>query len=160
MMCLIGGGRNIKGFQSLLSKAEIILPYVLIVIGLFFLARAMHHHHHHDDSCHNSGRIIRRNGPLGSLILGMTLALAFCPESAVFYFGLMLPLAMSSSVSIFIPLAFAMAAAVPVIIIAYIMHKAVNKAQKISDTFEMFQRVLNGVTGLLFISIAIFLLME
>lgn len=160
LMCLIGGGRNIEGFQSFLSKAEIILPYVLIIIGLFFLMRSLHHHHHHDDNCHNSGTIIRRNGPLGSLILGITLAFAFCPESAVFYFGLMIPLAMNSAVSIFIPLAFALAAAVPVIIIAYIMNRAVDKAQKISHTFEVFQQILNGVTGVLFIAIAIFLLLE
>lgn len=160
MMCLIGGGRNIEGFQSLLSKAEIILPYILISIGIFFLFRTIHHHHHHDDNCHNSGQLIRRNGPLGSLILGMTLALAFCPESAVFFFGLMLPLAMNSTVSIFIPLVFALAAAIPVIIIAYLMNSAVNKAQKISNTFEIFQRILNGVTGILFIVIAILLLLE
>ncbi len=160
LMCLIGGGKNIKGVEILLSKGEIALPFVLVLIGIFMLSRAFHHHHHHDESCHNSGTIIKRNGPLGAIILGMTLALAFCPESAVFYFGLMIPLAMKSSISIIIPIVFAIAAALPVAVIAYLMSKAVNKVQSISHAFETFQKILNAVTGLLFIIIAILLWLE
>lgn len=159
LMCLIGGGKNIKGFEQLLSQGETILPYVLILIGIFMLTRAFHRHKH-EENCHNSSTIIKRNGPLGSLILGMTLALAFCPESAVFYFGLMLPLAMNSNISIFIPIIFALAAAIPVVIIAYVMKKTYNQAQKISHSFETFQLILNAVTGILFIIIAVSLLME
>lgn len=159
LMCLIGGGRNIKGFEQIVSQSEVILPYVLIAIGLFMLTRAFHRHEH-EDNCHNSKTIIKRNGPLGSLILGMTLALAFCPESAVFYFGLMIPLAMSSSISILIPIVFALAAAIPVAVIAYAMSKTYNQVQKISHTFDTFQMVLNGLTGILFIIIAVLLLIE
>lgn len=160
MMCLIGGGRNIEGFQALVSKAEVIIPYILFIIGLYLIVRAFHHHHHDGDNCHNSGTLIRRNGPLGSLILGMILALAFCPESAIFYFGIMLPLAVKTSASIFIPLVFSVAAALPVLTIAFIMRKAVDGVHKISHSFEVFQSILNAVTGVLFIIIAILLLME
>ena len=160
LMCLIGGGRNVEGVQILLSKAEMVLPYALFAIGLFMLARAFHTHHHDGESCHHSGQIIRRNGPLGSLILGMTLALAFCPESAVFYFGLMLPLSMSSTAGLLIPLVFALAASIPVLILAGLMVKASNKAQAISHTFEHAQQGLNALTGLLFIAGGILLLVE
>lgn len=159
LMCLIGGGKNIKGFELLLSKGETVLPYILIIIGIFMISRAFHHHEH-EENCHNSKPLIKRNGPLGSLILGMTLALAFCPESAVFYFGLMIPLAMSSSISIFIPIVYALACAIPVVIIAYLMSKTYSQAQKISKSFDLFQQILNGITGILFIIIAILLLIE
>lgn len=157
LMCLIGGGKNIKGFELLVTKGETVLPYILIALGIFMLSRAFHHHHH-SESCHNSGTIIRRNGPLGAIILGMTLALAFCPESAVFYFGLMIPLAMNSSISILIPIAFAIAASVPVVVIAYLMNKAYYKTQKISSSLETFQTIINAVTGILFLVIAALLL--
>lgn len=159
LMCLIGGGKNIKGFELLVTKGETVLPYILIALGIFMLSRAFHHHHH-SESCHNSGTIIRRNGPLGAIILGMTLALAFCPESAVFYFGLMIPLAMNSSISILIPIAFAIAASVPVVVIAYLMNKAYDKTQKISSSLETFQTIINAVTGILFLVIAALLLSE
>lgn len=158
-MCLIGGGSNIKCLQSILSKAEVIVPYVLIIIGIFFLYRAFHLHHHNDD-CHNNKRIIKRSGPLGSLILGMSLALAFCPESAIFYFGMMIPLSITSNVGALIPLVFGLSASIPVIVIAWIMQKAVNGAEKLSHSFEHFQQWLNGITGVLFLLIAILLFCE
>ena len=159
-MCLIGGGANVVGLQQVLSKAEVILPYVLIALGLYMLYRAFHRHHHHGDNCHNSGRIIKRNGPLGSLVLGMTLAFAFCPESAIFYFGMMIPLSISSSVGAIVPLVFGLSASIPVVAIAWMMNKAVNGAERLSRGFEYFQQGLNGVTGLLFIAIAILLMTQ
>ncbi len=159
-MCLIGGGSNVAGLQNVLSMAEVAVPYVLIILGIYLIYRVFRKHHHHGDDCHNSGRIIKRNGPLGSLVLGMTLALAFCPESAIFYFGMMIPLSISSNVGAIVPLVFGLAASIPVIVIAWLMHKAVNGAAKLSHGFEHFQQWLNGITGVLFILIAILLFME
>ena len=157
-MCLIGGGSNIAGLQNVLSKAEIAIPYVLIVIGIYLISRTFRHHHHDGEHCHNSGRIIKRNGPLGSLILGMTLALAFCPESAIFYFGMMIPLSITSTVGAAVPLVFGLAASMPVVLMAWLMQKAVNGAERFSHSFEHFQQWLNGITGILFIGIALLLL--
>ena len=157
-MCLIGGGKNVEGLREVLSLAEVAVPYVLIAIGLYLLYRAAHHHHHDGENCHNSGRIIKRNGPLGSLILGMTLALAFCPESAIFYFGMMIPLSITSQVGAAVPLVFGLAASVPVAVLAWVMHRAVSGAERMSRGFEQFQQWLNGVTGVLFIAIATLLL--
>ncbi len=160
LMCLIGGGKNVAGVQILLSKAEIVVPYALIIIGVFMLTRAFYHHHHDGENCHHSGQIIRLGGPLGSLILGMTLALAFCPESAVFYFGLMLPLSMTSSAGLLVAPVFAFAASLPVLALAWIMAKATQKAEQVSHAFEHAQQVLNVLTGLLFIAAGILLLLE
>lgn len=160
LMCLIGGGSNISGFSNILSKTEVVLPYLLIAIGLYLLTRAFHHHVHHGDSCHHSGQIIRRNGSLGSLILGMTLALAFCPESAIFYFGIMLPLSVKTDVGVAMPLIFGIGASVPVVLISWIMHVAMDKAKKLSDSFERFQQILNIITGLLFLLLAYIILSE
>ncbi|MBQ9666721.1 MAG: sulfite exporter TauE/SafE family protein [Bacteroidaceae bacterium] len=159
-MCLIGGGKNVEGLQQVLSWAEIAVPYVLIALGIYLIYRAFHHHHHDGENCHNSGKIIKRNGPLGSLVLGMTLALAFCPESAIFYFGMMIPLSLSSHVGAIVPLVFALAASLPVVVIAWLMNKAVNGAERLSRGFEHFQQWLNGVTGVLFVVIAVLLLIE
>lgn len=158
LMCLIGGGKNIEGVQALLEKAEIAVPYVLIAFGIYMLYRAFCHHHHDGENCHNSGQMIRRNGPLGALVLGMTLALAFCPESAIFYFGIMLPLSISSNVGFLLPLTFGVGASIPVIIMSWIMLKTMDKAKNISALFDNFQQWINAITGILFISIAFILL--
>lgn len=159
-MCLVGGGRNIAGLQHVLSMAEVAVPYILIVLGIYLIYRAFHHHHHDGENCHNSGRIIKRNGPLGSLILGMALAFAFCPESAIFYFGMMIPLSISSNMGALVPLTFGLSASIPVLVIAWLMNKAVTGAEKLSRRFEQFQQWLNGITGILFILIAVMLLAQ
>ena len=159
-LCLIGGGKNIDGIRETLAYAEVAVPYVLITLGIYLLYRTFHYHNHDGENCHNSGKIIRRNGSLGSLILGMTLALAFCPESAIFYFGMMIPLSISSHAGAIVPLVFGVAASLPVIVIAWLMHKAVSGAERLSKGFKYFQQWLNGVTGVLFIVIAILLFIE
>ena len=159
-MCLIGGGKNITGLQNLLSKAEAAVPYILMALAIFLITRCFRPHHHHDDSCHNSGTIIKRNGPLGSLVLGMSLALAFCPESDIFYFGMMIPLSVNSQMGALIPLVFAVSASLPVIIIAWLMKTAVNGAEKISKGFEHFQLWLNVIAAIIFIIIAVLMLLN
>lgn len=158
LMCLTGGGSNIQGIEAILSYGELILPYILIAIGVYLLYRAFHHHEHHGDDCHNCGKLIKRNGPLGSLILGMTLALAFCPESAIFFFGILLPLAIKSDVGLALPPIFAIGAGIPVLFFGWLMHKAFNKALTLSGHFSHFQQVLNAITGVIFILLAIMLI--
>ena len=88
----------------------------------------------------------------------LILALAFCPESAVFYFGLMLPLATTSTAGLLVPPVFAIGAALPVLCIAFIMQKATDKAKSLSHSMEHLQRVLNILTGVIFVIIAVLLL--
>lgn len=160
LMCLIGGGRNIDGIASLLSKAEIVVPYFLYIIGFFLLYRAFRpHHHHQGENCHNSGEMIHRNGPLGALILGMTLAFAFCPESAVFYFGLMLPLSITSQAGVLVPLLFAITASIPVLFLAWAIKKTLTQADMLNITFEHAQQWINGIVGFLFVLMATLLLL-
>lgn len=156
-MYLIGKGWNTEGLQRMLSWAEVAVPYVLIVIGAYLFYRIFHHQHH-GENCHNSGKIIQHEKPFGSFLLGMALALAFCPESAIFYFGIMIPLSLSSQAGVIVPLIFSIAACLPLIVIAWLMNTAVNRAERLSYNFENFQQWLNGITGALFIIIAILLL--
>lgn len=160
LMSLIGGGRNISGIQNMLEKAELLVPYVLIAMGLFMLFRAIHPHVHHGDNCHNSGLLIHRNGPLGSLILGMILAFAFCPESAVFYFGLMLPLSITYYAGFLVPLIFGMSASIPVLILAWGIRKAIYKTDSISRTFMHAQQWINAISALIFFIMAICIMID
>ncbi len=157
---IVTRGNTTDGIRNLLSKGESILPYALLIVGLFLIFRALRSHkHRHGDSCHNSGHIIRLGGNGGPFLLGTLLALAFCPESAIFYFGMMLPLAASSSAGWTVPLAFALSAAIPVIILSWLITQAMHRAHRFEHSFANFQKWLNIITGAVLIAIAtIFLL--
>ena len=70
---------------------ERLLAPVLILIGLYFILDRFLHRHEHCPTLPGHGR--RFGGAWGSLLLGVLLALSFCPESAIVYFGMLLPLA-------------------------------------------------------------------
>lgn len=152
LICLIGGGQNIYAVQAVLAHGETLLPYAMTAMGLFLLYRGIHtHHHEHGDECHNCGHLIKRNGPMGALILGITLAFAFCPESAVLYFGALLPLSVTSQIGILFPLIFAIGAALPVLLIAALLHKASQKAIQLTQRLERVQQWINILMGIAFI---------
>ncbi|MCM1311332.1 MAG: sulfite exporter TauE/SafE family protein [Roseburia sp.] len=148
-------GMDVDFLRLLLSRGEDFLPYVLLLVGAFLLFRVFFHRHKHGSGCHHSGQAIRRSGPFGEFFLGMVLALAFCPESAIFYFGMMIPLAVSSPVGYAIPFLFAIAAAVPVLLISWGISSAVTGARNLEYRVERVQLALNLITGIIFILIGI-----
>lgn len=56
--------------------------------------------------------------PWGAFALGILLALAFCPFSAALYFGALIPLAAERESAILLPVAFGIASALPVALLA------------------------------------------
>lgn len=148
-------GVAVQSIKTMLSKGEELLPYILLIIGIFLLIRAFHSHKHHGEDCHNSGKTIHRSGPLGALVLGLMLAFAFCPESAIMYFGMLMPLAITNTWGALAPVTFAIAAIVPVIILTYLMAKASERAMMFASRFKHFQQWSNAIIGSAFIIAAI-----
>lgn len=60
-------------------------------------------------------------GGAGSLALGILFALAFCPTSGVFYFGMLIPMAAASVGGMWLPVVFALATALPVVMVAWLL---------------------------------------
>lgn len=153
---LINQGNNIEVFRKTLSKGEVALPYLLLAIGMFLIARAVFSHkHQHGDNCHNTRLIINKRGTAGPLILGAILALAFCPESAIFYFAMMVPLSASSTHGWAIPIIFALSAAIPVVILSWLISTAMHSLKKTERIFAHVQQTTNIITGIIFIIIGI-----
>lgn len=134
-----------------------VIPYLSFAFGAFFFYRAINKHHH-DDSCHNSRNIIKKNKPFGMFVLGAVLALVFCPESALTYFAMLMPLAIKSNLGILNVIVFAIAAVLPLIIIAAICGNSITKANDIERKLEKLQVVINYISSfLLFVLGFIFL---
>ena len=54
-----------------------------------------------------------RSGFWGALLLGMVFALAFCPYSGVLYFGMLIPMTITSASGLYLPVVFAIATGLP-----------------------------------------------
>jgi len=77
-------------------------------------------------------------GYLGSLLLGMLFALAFCPYSGVLFFGVLIPLTLEAPNGLAMPLLFALGTGLPVVVFSFFISFG---AQKVSSTFRMIQRL-------------------
>ncbi|HML19764.1 MAG TPA: aromatic aminobenezylarsenical efflux permease ArsG family transporter [Candidatus Dependentiae bacterium] len=97
-------------------------------------------------------------GYAGSLLLGMILALAFCPYSAALFFGALMPLILSSPEKLLLAPVFGLGTGIPIIIFAFILAYSV---QKIGATFAMVQkleRLMRILVAIIFILAGVYFL--
>jgi len=99
---------------------------------------------------------LSEKGLIGSLLLGMLFALAFCPISGVFYFGMLIPLAIQNSDPIIIPSVFAIATGLPVIIFSLILVFSVSKIGDVMKKVQTFEKWMRKAVALIFIAVGIY----
>ena len=133
---------------------ERLLAPLLIVIGLYLLYNDLLHHHDHVPSTKDHQQ--RFKGAWGSLWLGVLFALAFCPESGIVYFGMIIPMAVQSSVAYLIPVAFAIGAALPVLFLSYLFAYGIQKMERFERGMHLIQLWLTRFVAVLFIVAGIF----
>lgn len=97
---------------------------------------------------------------LGAFLLGIIFALAFCPYSGVLYFAILIPLTIKSAGGLFLPVLFAVATGLPVIIFAWLLAYAVGSVGKLYNRIRSFEIWVRRSVGILFIASGIYLLLR
>ena len=90
------------------------------------------------------------------LLLGMVFALAFCPYSGVLYFGMLIPMTISSASGLYLPIVFAIATGIPVIIFAWLLAYTVSGVGKLYNSIKIFEIWFRRVISIVFIGIGIY----
>jgi sulfite exporter TauE/SafE len=85
------------------------------------------------------------------ILLGMVFALAFCPYSGVLYFGMLIPMTVTSVSGLYLPFVFALATGIPVIIFAWILAFSVGSLGGIYNKMKHFEIWFRRVIAVLFI---------
>lgn len=132
---------------------EKLLSPLLIIIGLYFLLTKFFHKHEHCPTLPVLG--LRLRGNAGSLVLGILLALSFCPESAIVYFGMLMPLSAKAETGVFLPVVFSMATAIPTVLIAWVVAFGASGMPVVRASMHAVQRWMSIVVGILFIGAGI-----
>lgn len=92
----------------------------------------------------------------GALILGMLFALAFCPYSGVLYFGMLMPLVLSQPEGLILLPDFALATALPVIVLSYLIAFSIGSLGKFYNSLRSFESWFRKAVALLFIATGIY----
>ncbi|MEI6143140.1 MAG: aromatic aminobenezylarsenical efflux permease ArsG family transporter [Mariniphaga sp.] len=91
-----------------------------------------------------------------AILLGMVFALAFCPYSGVLYFGMLIPMTVTSVSGLYLPFVFSVATGIPVIIFAWILAFSVGSLGGIYDKMKNFEIWFRRVIAVLFILVGIY----
>ncbi len=93
---------------------------------------------------------------LDTFLLGVVFALAFCPYSGVLYFGMLIPMTISSASGLILPPIFAIATGIPVIIFAYIIAYTISGIGKAYNSIKAFELWFRRLIAILFIIVGLY----
>ncbi len=131
------------GHQSESSWAAPLLAAVFALGGIYLIFSSLFKHHHHHE-------VSRRNmlpGLWGAFISGALIAVAFCPEAAVAFFGVLVPMSAASATGLILPWIFAVATALPLAVIAILLQRRTGLNLKYLNNMRWF----NLALGILFL---------
>jgi len=97
-----------------------------------------------------------KSGFWGVLLLGIVFALAFCPYSGVLFFGMLIPITISSASGLYLPFVFAIATGLPVILFAWFIAYAVSGVGNIYNKIKSFEYWFRRVVAIVFIGVGIY----
>lgn len=95
-------------------------------------------------------------GYLGSYLLGVIFALAFCPYSGALFFGVLVPMTIADANGLYLPLVFAIGTGLPVIFFAYILAFSVGKMSSYFNKVQRFEKIMRYVIGGVFIIVGLY----
>jgi cytochrome c biogenesis protein CcdA len=134
---------------------EKLLGPLLVIIGLFMLDFIRLKLPGFSEVAEKMGEHSKRSY-WGTLLLGMVFAMAFCPYSGVLYFAMLIPMTITSVSGLYLPVVFAVATGLPVIIFAWLLAYAVGNVGKLYDRIKVFELWFRRVVAILFILAGIY----
>lgn len=148
-------GASVFGIQKGVSKwGELLLGPLLLLIGLFMLFGSKLNLPKFGFD--GKGEGLAKKGGLGALLLGVLFALAFCPSSGIFYFGMLIPMSVTATAGWTLPIIYAIATALPVLVVAWILAFSVEKVGEFYGKMQSIQKWVNIVVGIIFVIIGIY----
>jgi cytochrome c biogenesis protein CcdA len=124
------------------SKGEMFLAPILIIVGLVMLGVIKLDFLGQGNFTEKLSEKFKDKGAWGALLLGIIFALAFCPYSGALYFGMLIPMTISSPSGLYLPLVFALGTGLPVMLFAYLL---AFSASKVGAAFNAIKKVETGM---------------
>lgn len=155
LISILRAGSSMFGIQKAVGYwGEMLIGPMLLIIGAFMLFGNRLNLPQIGFSGNAEG--LARHSGWGALLIGILFAMAFCPTSGVFYFGMLIPMSATSAGGYALPAVFALATAIPVLVVAWILAFSVQQMSNFYGKMKTVQYWLNRIVGILFILIGIY----
>ncbi len=148
-------GASMFSVQKAVSKyGEILIAPLLIVIGIYMLDLIKLN----IPKISVNGEYVKKRtkGSWGALFLGILFSLAFCPSSGIFFFGMLIPLSAAEAGGYLLPVVYAIATGLPVILVAWVLAYSVAGLGKFYNRIQSFEKWFRKIVVILFIAVGIY----
>ena len=153
---IIKGGLEIPGLANALQNTgDKIIGPILIAVGIVLLFSNRLRFSNHG-VLSSFGEKVSRQGTVGGFLLGMLFAVAFCPYSAILYFGVLIPLALKSTGGVSLPTVFAIGTGLPVLIFGLALSFGVSRVSSWFNAITRAQNTIRIITSLVLVGIGIY----
>lgn len=140
---------HIQRFFS--QNGEKFLGPLLIMIGLVMLNVIRLNFSSKTSFEERFSKRFKDKGLLGAFLLGILFALAFCPYSGTLFFGMLIPMTISSTSGLYLPLVFAIGTGIPVILFTYLLAFATHRIGAVYQRIQTVEKYMRFLAGVVFI---------
>ncbi len=128
-----------------------VLGPVLILIGLIMFGVIKLKFKQGGEKLEKAKEWLSQKGALGNFLLGVVFALVFCPHSGVIFFGVLMPLILSSSEGLILPIIFAFGTGLPLILFAFLLAFFVKKIAGVYKAMEKVEKFMRYAIASVFL---------
>lgn len=153
---LFYGASAIKVSEIFQGWGEKLLGPLLILFGLFMLDIININIPALGSFTEKARNNSSKKGFWDVLFIGIVFALAFCPYSGVLYFGMLMPMTISSDAGLLLPPVFAVATGLPVVIFAYLLAFTVGGVGNMYNKIKLFEKWFRKIVGIIFIVVGLY----
>jgi cytochrome c-type biogenesis protein len=90
-------------------------------------------------------------GLLGSFLIGIVFALAFCPYSGALFFGMLIPMTITSVDGLYLPIIFAFGTGLPVLFFTYLLAFTATKVGIFYNSITKIEKIMRTIAAVVFI---------
>jgi cytochrome c biogenesis protein CcdA len=154
---IIVAGLEVPGVALFLQDfGKQVLGPLLIVVGLIMLNIDRLSFRLGGRKLSSIGGRVADWGMIGGFPLGVLFALAFCPYSAVIFFGVLIPLALKSTGGVTLPAIFAIGTGLPVLVFGTLLSAGVTRVSIWLNAVTRAAKVIRTMVSIIFIGVGIY----
>ena len=155
---IIVAGLEIPGVASFLQDfGEQVLGPLLIVVGVIMLSINRISLNLGGGKLSSIGGKVADWGMIGGFLLGALFALAFCPSSAVIFFGVLIPLALKSAGGVALPAVYAIGTGLPVLVFGILLSAGMARVSNWLNAVTRAEKIIRVAASIIFIGVGIYL---
>jgi len=149
---IIWFGTNTQSIALFLQKyGEKTLGPLLLIVGIIMLDIIKFNFLKESNRLNKLKENLANKGFIGSFLLGAVFALAFCPFSAVLFFGMFIPIALHAGDWLVLPAIFGFATGLPVLIFSFILVYSATKLGTVIGKIQTFDKWFRKIAAITFI---------